>query len=145
MSNLIVHIALLINLILISIVDIKSKTIPNWTLIFFPVYFLIMFVFSKVPILSIILPIVIFFAFFLAVHFISRGGFGMGDVKLLGLIAGTLGIYKMIICVFFTCIFAMIVCIILLLKGRIERKTKIPFAPFITLGVLASLFFPVLI
>lgn len=69
----------------------------------------------------------------------NHPGIGMGDVKLLLLIALFVGweIYWILYLAFMS---AGIVAAAGLLTGWMDRKTRVPFAPFITLAVAAGLF-----
>lgn len=70
---------------------------------------------------------------------LSRGSLGMGDLKLIILMALFLGIegicYSMFISIFISFVFA----IILLILKKKTRKDVIPFAPFILTGTFVSL------
>jgi leader peptidase (prepilin peptidase)/N-methyltransferase len=81
-------------------------------------------------------------AFYLALAIISRGGMGMGDVKLaaaLGVIAGYFGARTILISTFSAFILGSIIGIALMLVGKAGRKTVIPFGPFMIVGEAISL------
>lgn len=61
---------------------------------------------------------------------------GMGDVKLLGLLGFALGMRGFVLTMTWACAMAFLVCLILLLLKRIDSRTPIPFAPFLTVGLL---------
>jgi leader peptidase (prepilin peptidase)/N-methyltransferase len=81
------------------------------------------------------------FIFLLLIAIISRGGMGMGDVKLAALIGFMTGFPMVIISLFLGIISGGIVAVILLLLRRKTRKDTVPFGPFLCLGALIALLF----
>lgn len=61
---------------------------------------------------------------------------GMGDVKLLGLLGFALGMRGFVLTMTWACAMAFLVYLFLLLIKRIDSRTPIPFAPFLTVGLL---------
>jgi leader peptidase (prepilin peptidase)/N-methyltransferase len=81
-------------------------------------------------------------AFYLAVMFISKGGMGMGDVKLsasIGLISGYFGVKAVLISCFSAYALGSVLGIALIMFGKAGRKTAIPFGPFMIVGQAVSL------
>ena len=76
-----------------------------------------------------------------AIALISRGGMGMGDVKLVGLlgaIAGLLGYPYVFILILGAFAFGSIFGIALIALKRADRKSAVPFGPFIGAGYIVS-------
>lgn len=76
--------------------------------------------------------------FFYSLHLISRGGMGMGDVKLAGMVGILL--FQMpqstlILGLFLAFLLGAITGLVLMSLGRATRKTSIPFGPFILIGI----------
>jgi leader peptidase (prepilin peptidase)/N-methyltransferase len=71
------------------------------------------------------------------VAIVSRGGMGMGDVKLLGMIGAWVGWRGVIISLFLGSIVASVAGLLLMMAGVIERRHPIPFGVFLSLGGLA--------
>lgn len=71
------------------------------------------------------------------VAIVSRGGMGMGDVKLLGMIGAWVGWRGVIISLFVGSIAASVVGLLLIATGVMERRHPIPFGPFLSFGGLA--------
>lgn len=73
------------------------------------------------------------------ISLVSKGGIGMGDVKLFTTIGFIAGLY----CTFNTLLYGLVVCALfslaLMLSKRKNSKDKIPFAPFIYIGYLFTL------
>lgn len=76
-------------------------------------------------------------AFYLALMIISRGGMGMGDVKLaagIGLVGGFFGVRTVLESSFAAYILGSVIGIGLMVAGKAGRKTAIPFGPFMLVG-----------
>lgn len=79
------------------------------------------------------------FVFLLLIVIISRGGMGIGDVKLAALI-GFMTAFPMVIISLFTGIISGgIVAAVLLISRRKQRKDTVPFGPFLCLGAFIVL------
>lgn len=76
---------------------------------------------------------------FLLAHFISRGGVGMGDVKLFGVIGCYAGAGVIMPLVFLTVMVSAVYSIVMLLLKKIKLKEEIPFAPFVLIGTILTL------
>ena len=63
---------------------------------------------------------------------------GLGDAKLSALIAVVLGLNKWIIAVFIASASGLILGLILIKLGKIDKKTRIPFGPFLAFGAVLS-------
>lgn len=77
-------------------------------------------------------------AVFLVAAAVTRGGLGLGDVKLAAMLAAALGPGRAATAVFS----ASLVCIVFFLGVRLARRERspryLPFAPFITLGAIGA-------
>jgi leader peptidase (prepilin peptidase)/N-methyltransferase len=83
------------------------------------------------------------FAVFFAIAATYRGGMGLGDVKLagvLGLYLGWLGWSSVVIGAFSGFLFGGLVGVALLVARRASRRTAIPFGPFMLAGALTAVF-----
>ena len=83
-------------------------------------------------------------AFYIALMIISRGGMGMGDVKLsagIGLVSGFFGLHTLLVGSFATYLFGSIISIALMILGKAGRKTPIPFGPFMLVGQAIALIY----
>lgn len=82
------------------------------------------------------------FAVYLALHLLSRGGVGMGDVKFapaIGLLAAHQGWVQFSEAALLAFVAGGIVSIWLLATGRGSRKATLPFGPFMVFGIFAML------
>lgn len=70
----------------------------------------------------------------LLLSFFSRRGIGFGDVKLFALLGFWIGLKETYFILFYSILLAAIVGVLLMGMKRWNRKTRIPFAPFILVG-----------
>ena len=81
--------------------------------------------------------------FMWAVHVLSRGGMGDGDVRLsplLGAYLGWLGLAYVPVGLFLAFLAGSIVGVIGMIVGRAGRRTALPFGPFLALGTVVAVF-----
>lgn len=82
----------------------------------------------------------IFFLLIGVCMLVAKNSIGMGDLKLILVVAACQGIYGVINTLFLSMIIAFFTAILLLLTGKKGRKDVIPFAPCIMPGLYAALF-----
>ncbi|MFA5065857.1 MAG: A24 family peptidase [Dehalococcoidia bacterium] len=75
----------------------------------------------------------------LLVVVLSRGGMGMGDVLLAGLLGLMVGFPLVFVALFLSILAGGIVAAALLISGRKKRKEMLPFGPFLCLGGMVTL------
>jgi leader peptidase (prepilin peptidase) / N-methyltransferase len=83
------------------------------------------------------------FGFFFALAFAYPAGMGFGDVKLaglLGLVLGYLSWWAVVIGAFTGFLLGAVVGVAVMASGRGNRKTALPFGPFLIAGTLISVF-----
>ncbi len=78
---------------------------------------------------------------FLAVAFLSKGGMGLGDVKLAASFGANFGLKVGVTSLFVSVLLGALVGIALMLLRKKGRKDRIPFGPFMVLGAYACTFF----
>ncbi|MBI2934347.1 MAG: prepilin peptidase [Chloroflexi bacterium] len=78
-------------------------------------------------------------ALMLVIYLVSRGGMGMGDVKMAALIGATAGFPFVFVALFLGMILGGVAGGLILLLGMKKRKDAIPFGPFLSLGAFANL------
>lgn len=78
---------------------------------------------------------------FYIIAIVSRGGMGGGDIKMMAMVGAFMGWKAVLMVTFIGSLLGSIVGIFLmLLKGK-DRKTKVPFGPFLAIGSIITLFF----
>jgi len=75
----------------------------------------------------------------LAIAVISRGGMGVGDIKLSALMGLAVGFPYIVVGLFVGVVTGGIVAVALLLMSKKGRKHAIPFGPFLSIGFMAAL------
>ncbi|WP_017472730.1 prepilin peptidase [Amphibacillus jilinensis] len=128
--------------VIIIVTDSRYFLIPNKILIFFLPFVIGARVLVPLePWWSPILGAIIGFGLIFLIIIVSKGGMGAGDMKyfaLLGIIFG----YPSILLVFLLATFyGALVNTVLLLMRRVDRKSKVPFGPYISLAVLTVLIY----
>ena len=76
---------------------------------------------------------------FLLIVILSRGGMGLGDVKLAALMGIILGYPSVLVGIFLAIIAGGIMAVVLLTARKKGRKQAIPFGPFLALGTMLAL------
>lgn len=80
------------------------------------------------------------FSFFLLSALIRRGGLGMGDVKLAGIIGLATGLSGVVVAVIVGVLAGGVAALILLFWTRFDRRATMAYAPYLVLGAWAALF-----
>lgn len=77
----------------------------------------------------------------LIVYHITKGGIGLGDVKLFGCIGIYLGFENAFSALFLACILSGLLSLVLICMNMNNRKREMPFAPFVLAGALVAVIF----
>lgn len=140
--ELIIALLLVSMLMVILVADINYMLIPNKVLLFFLPLFMIMRFFQPLdPWWSPVAGALIGFVIIAIVIFVSRGGMGGGDMKLFGVIGIVLGMQKVLLVFFLSCMIGAIIGMSLLLFKVIDRRQPVPFGPYIVLAALITYFY----
>jgi prepilin signal peptidase PulO-like enzyme (type II secretory pathway) len=131
--------------IIITFIDIDVQLIPNELLVLglIPVsIYVILFGLENIwahLFGAIGLSALFFLIGYLGKIFYKEDSMGMGDVKYAFLIGLLLGWKSGLLALGFSFIFAAIIIVILFIQKKLKSKQKIPFGPFMSLGLLVSL------
>ncbi len=132
-----IYAVLSVLLITIAWIDIKTKKIPNALVIIGVILGLIsMFINKDITIYSSILGAVIISGILIVLSLITKGAIGMGDAKVFFFIGLFLGLPASISVFIFSILISGIISALLLIFRVVNRKTAIPFAPFIFISTL---------
>lgn len=94
-----------------------------------------------IPAWSIILGGLVLAFFFWTQFFFSKGTWvGGGDIRMGALMGFMLGLEQGLVALFLSYLLGAIVGAVLLLSGKVDRKTPIPFGTFLTVGTTIALF-----
>lgn len=77
----------------------------------------------------------------LLIYYSTKGGIGLGDVKLFGCIGVYLGLESTVSAMLIAAFLSGLFSLVLICLNRDNRKREIPFAPFIMAGALAAIIF----
>lgn len=78
-------------------------------------------------------------AVFLAVYLLSHQGLGGGDVKFMAVAGLFLGVSYIFIAMIIGTTLASVVGIVLIITKKMDRKTTMPLAPFLYIGILCAI------
>lgn len=124
----------------IAIIDVKTLTIPDSLVVVFVLL-------SAYPILlnydikDNMFGMLALFAVFIVILLLFPGSFGGGDVKLASAIGLLSGLEQSIVVLETSLVIGALVGIIYALKTKKGLRTKIPFAPFLAIGLIVSLLY----
>ncbi len=141
-TQFIVFSFLIFILIVCSSIDIKYKIIPNKITYSAIIIFLILsIIFNHISFISSLLGILIPGGLLFIIAFIYGKGLGMGDVKLVAVIGAVIGWEYTIIGIFIGSLIGSIIGLTLILTAVIDRKTRIAFGPYISIGTIIGILF----
>jgi Flp pilus assembly protein protease CpaA len=75
----------------------------------------------------------------LIAYAVSRGGIGMGDVKLFAVIGAYVGSRSIAACLLLSMILAAVYSVVMMLRRKLTAKDEIPLAPFAAAGTILSI------
>ena len=140
--ELLVHLTLGSLLVISSITDIKEKLVLNEVLLVFAgillVLRVILYLSLELSFLYYLGSGIFMFVLLMAVMILIGNKLGGGDVKLYAVIGLTIGILDAFASLFFASVIGLIIMIPGMIIGKVDRKTEIPFVPFIWAGVLIT-------
>ncbi|WP_082233698.1 prepilin peptidase [Halobacillus massiliensis] len=119
--------------------DLMYQVIPNTVLLFFfSIFFLFRLIYPLDPWWHSAAGALIGLVGTAAIIICSRGGMGGGDMKLLGLIGFILGPSLLLVAFLTAVLTAFILSVFLLAFAKKNLKSKIPFAPFLSIGGMTA-------
>lgn len=124
-----------------SLVDFHDRIIPNELVLFgLAVGAAMLFVipYPEKGALNALYGLLAGFGFLLSLALLVRGGMGLGDVKLAGVIGLFLGLNWVAMGLIFAFISGGVAGAALLLLRRVKRKEHIPFGPYLAMGAIVT-------
>lgn len=129
-------------LFVLSLIDLEHKILPNvLTLPGLALGLIFALVGFNLSFLQSLLGAGVGFGLIFIIALISRGGMGMGDAKLMALIGAFLGWKAIFYVLFGASLVGSVVGIVYLYVTKQDRKTPIPFGPFLAFAALIYFFF----
>ncbi len=135
-----ITVILLFLLVVASIIDLRTRLIPNFITI--PGALLGLLLTTLTGRLSFIQALMGIFVpgfIMLLIALISKGGIGGGDVKLLATIGSFIGWRMALSSLFWGSVVGSLVSVLLILLRKKKKSDPVPFGPFLTIGVIFSL------
>ena len=124
-----------------SVIDYQLQIIPNELNYFGIIIGLILaLAFDYISIKLALLGLVIPALFLLLIAIITKGGMGLGDVKFAAMIGTFIGAKFTLIGIFLGALIGSVIGLILMIRDKKYRKSKLPFGPLIALGVVGMIF-----
>lgn len=132
------NLAFITILIVSTVTDLKAQLVPNrFTVIGLIIVLAFRLIFNLEPVQFVISGVGAF-AVLYAIFFLSGGKMGGADVKIYSLIGLSRGFVNSMLSLFFASCIALVVSLIAYFFGKDIKGLRIPFIPFITLGVLVT-------
>lgn len=127
-------------LIVISIIDIHTKTIPDGLNLFGGIISLLLGIYLfKGTYISHLYGFLFGFLLFLVIALLTNA-MGGGDIKLMGVLGIAFGLKGIIFVTVLSFIYGAIISLALIFSGKASRKDFIPFGPFISLAAITYIF-----
>jgi prepilin signal peptidase PulO-like enzyme (type II secretory pathway) len=140
-KELLIALPLVAMLCTITISDLLYQVIPNKVNLFGFLYFLVIhFFYSPMPFITYLWGIAAGGGLLLLIAFVSRGGMGGGDIKLMAVIGIAIGWKLTLLALFLASLIGGGIGVALLLLKLVTRKEPVPFGPFLALGTLIAYF-----
>ena len=126
-------------LLVVTVIDLDHQIIPDRiSLPGIPIAFACAVWLGRITWLESLLGAALPAALFLAIVVLSRGGMGLGDVKLIAMIGALLGWKLALLTILVGAVAGSVVGIGLMVFQGKGRKTAVPFGPFLSLGAVVS-------
>ena len=141
-TEFIILMALISSLIVVSFIDIEHQIIPNEITFFLIPFGLILSIFfNHISFLNSLLGLIIPAALLLLIALIYKKGMGLGDVKLVAMIGVFIGWKYGLLSIFIGALIGSIYGVYMMVNTGMDRKTQIPFGPFISLGAVVMILY----
>ncbi len=127
-------------LLVIFMIDLRHKIIPNGLVI----AIFIVSIFRMIMLQTYFDSVIGFFTvslFLLLLALLTKGGMGMGDIKLMAASGVLLGWQNNILALMIGAVLGSVIGVSLIIFKVIKRKQMIPFGPFLTIGIFVAMLF----
>ena len=124
-----------------SVIDIRHKRIPDWIVFSGVTVLLALRFFSfEDPPGRLVLEMLLGPMIFLGIRLLTKGKLGMGDVKFAALMAVFVGFPGWFIAAGLASLLGLIFALPGIVFGSLNESSRIPFAPFLTVGSIGAYF-----
>ena len=121
----------------IAVTDAEAYRIPDAVLIPLAAGLILLRIFGHLPLWSNLWGGLAGIALLWAIRAASRGGMGLGDVKLFGYVGLLVGVWGMLLTLMLAAIGGLLYGGVLLIAGRLRADHRLPFGPAITVAAMA--------
>lgn len=128
-----------LTLVYAGIVDAKTQRLPDLITLGGSAVCAILLLIAGIEWKDLVLGYALGAVFFFAVYWFTKGGIGIGDIKLSAYIGLVLGIKYWFVALLGASFTGLLFVGFLFLKKNATMKTKFPFGPFLSIGALAAL------
>ncbi|MFL2077807.1 prepilin peptidase [Marinilactibacillus psychrotolerans] len=129
-------------IVIVTVSDITYQKIPNKILLFFlPLFLIIKAFFLDTNWTSSIVGAALAFLLIGLIIYITKGGMGIGDLKFFSLFGLLFGWQLFLLLFLLSTLYGAVINGILLALGKVTRKTKVPFGPYIGASAVTVLYF----
>ncbi|MGM0472411.1 MAG: prepilin peptidase [Bacillota bacterium] len=135
--ELLIYLLLSSLLIVSAVIDFKHQIIPNqitYTGIIVGLIFSVLF--NHLSFISAFWGLIIPAGFLFLITIITKGGVGMGDIKLVGMIGTYIGAKSTMMGIFLGSLIGSMIGLLLIGLKVVDWKERVPFGPFLALGNL---------
>lgn len=141
-GDLVIMLGLISLSVIITVSDIRYMLIPNKVLIVFGLAFIpLVLLFSPMPLWQHIAGLAAGGGILLLIALVSRGGMGLGDVKLFAVLGWVLGLANTFIALLAGAMAGTLVGALMLALKLLKRKQPMPFGPFLVVGAMLAYVF----
>jgi len=141
-AEFIILIILISALITVSFIDIDKQIIPNEiTFSLITNGLILALIFDHISFINSVLGLIIPGGLLLLIALIYKKGMGLGDVKLVAMIGVFIGWKFALLSIFIGALIGSIYGVYMMIKTGMDRKTRIPFGPFISLGAVVMILY----
>ncbi|SEO93667.1 leader peptidase (prepilin peptidase) / N-methyltransferase [Amphibacillus marinus] len=141
-ADLIIALIVVSLAVIVIVSDSVYMLIPNKVLLFFfPLLILTRVVVPLSPWWSAPLGSIVGFGLIFIIIVVSKGGMGAGDLKYFAVLGYAFGYQAILLILMLASVYGATITGVLLIARKVDRKSKVPFGPYISLAVLTVLFF----
>lgn len=128
-------------IVIVTVSDIAYQKIPNKILLFFlPIFLILKFFLLDTDWVSSILGAACAFLLVGIIIYVTKGGMGIGDLKYFTLFGLLFGWQLFLLLFLLSTLYGAVINGILLSLGKVTRKTKVPFGPYIGASAITVLY-----
>lgn len=141
-KELLVALVFISLLVIVSVSDLEAKIIPDKILLFFLVPIAILRILEPLaPWWDSLAGAAFGFILFLLLAVVSKGGMGGGDIKFIGVIGLVIGFQGVLLTIFVSSLIGALGGLAAMSLQKAERKSQVPFGPFLAFGAIVSYFY----